>query len=406
VTSRAALLRARLAAAFARTDALFALVPDDALAARPIPLRHPLVFYLGHLPAFAWNQIGRGALGAGALDPTLDALFARGIDPPDEQAARAVAIDAWPSLEAIRAYRDEARRRVTDLVPDVLARDDDPLCAGGRVVELVVEHELMHHETWLYLLQAAAPGVVRPFADAPRPIGGEGRAAEPRRVPAGPITLGVDLDAVPFAWDAEVGRNVELVPAFNIDSLPARNRDWLAFLREAGAPDRLAPQAWTRGPAGLAVRTPLGPVPFELAEGWPVQVTSEQARAYAAARGGRLPTEAEVRRAALGEPGGGARRYPWGDAPPAARHGAFGLRTLAPVPVGSHTGTAFAPLPGFVAWARTYPGYSADFFDGAHDVVLGASFATDEALLRPSFRNWFRRDYPYAFTSVRVVRDD
>ena len=61
-------------------------------------------------------------------------------------------------------------------------------------------------------------------------------------------------------------------------------------------------------------------------------------------------------------------------------------------------------LPGFRPWARTYPGYSADFFDGEHDVVFGASWATDRSLLRPSFRNWYRRSYPYAFTKFRVVR--
>ena len=68
------------------------------------------------------------------------------------------------------------------------------------------------------------------------------------------------------------------------------------------------------------------------------------------------------------------------------------------------TCTPFRPLPGFVPWARTYPGYSVDFFDDAHDVVFGASWATDVKLLRPSFRNWYRRNYPYPFTSFRVVR--
>jgi formylglycine-generating enzyme required for sulfatase activity len=68
------------------------------------------------------------------------------------------------------------------------------------------------------------------------------------------------------------------------------------------------------------------------------------------------------------------------------------------------TQTPFAPLPGFTAWARTYPGYSADFFDGEHDVVFGASWATDAKLARSSFRNWYRRDYPYVFGSFRVAR--
>ena len=38
----------------------------------------------------------------------------------------------------------------------------------------------------------------------------------------------------------------------------------------------------------------------------------------------------------------------------------------------------------------SYPEYSADFFDGEHFVMKGASPATARELLRPTFRNWFR----------------
>jgi hypothetical protein len=48
-------LRALLVSAYARSDALFAVSPPEALPLRPIGLRHPFLFYLGHLPAFAWN---------------------------------------------------------------------------------------------------------------------------------------------------------------------------------------------------------------------------------------------------------------------------------------------------------------------------------------------------------------
>ena len=44
-----------------------------------------------------------------------------------------------------------------------------------------------------------------------------------------------------------------------------------------------------------------------------------------------------------------------------------------------------------------YPGYSADFFDGQHYVMKGASPRTASLLTRPSFRNWFRPDYPYMY---------
>ncbi|MGK4001191.1 SUMF1/EgtB/PvdO family nonheme iron enzyme [Sorangium sp. So ce1036] len=415
----AAELSERLGAAFRRTDELFARIPDDRLLERPIALRHPFLFYLGHLPAFAWNQVGRGVLGAGHLDRALDVLFARGIDPSDGDDARASLRTSWPSIAEIRGYRDAARRAVLDRVPSVLERKGDLLCDNGRVVHLVLEHELMHQETLMYMLAACPEGS---FGRAPAPLTHERyerRPAEPRRIPAGPATLGADWDEIPFGWDNEFGETVIAVPAFTLDSLPVTNRDWLAF-REAGGS---SPRSWVEGRGGLSVRTVHGPLPFELLADAPVQVTGEEARAYCAFVGGRLPTEAELYRAAYACPDGSRRLYPWGDDPPAPRHGHFGFRGSLPAPVGlspdgasawgveellgngwEWTATPFAPLPGFCAYARTYPGYSADFFGGAHDVVFGASWATDERLLRRSFRNWYRRSYPHAFTSFRVAR--
>jgi formylglycine-generating enzyme required for sulfatase activity len=63
----------------------------------------------------------------------------------------------------------------------------------------------------------------------------------------------------------------------------------------------------------------------------------------------------------------------------------------------------FAPFPGFEPMPR-YPGYSADFFDGRHFVLRGGSWATDAALLRPGFRNWFQPHYPYVFSKFRCAR--
>ena len=38
-----------------QTDKLFELVRPESLYARPIPERHRIIFYLGHLEAFDWN---------------------------------------------------------------------------------------------------------------------------------------------------------------------------------------------------------------------------------------------------------------------------------------------------------------------------------------------------------------
>jgi formylglycine-generating enzyme required for sulfatase activity len=62
----------------------------------------------------------------------------------------------------------------------------------------------------------------------------------------------------------------------------------------------------------------------------------------------------------------------------------------------------FEGFPGFVPMA-SYPEYSVDFFDGRHFVLKGGSPATATELLRRSFRNWFRPNYPYVYATFRSV---
>ncbi|KAF1990762.1 hypothetical protein K402DRAFT_324449 [Aulographum hederae CBS 113979] len=53
-----------------------------------------------------------------------------------------------------------------------------------------------------------------------------------------------------------------------------------------------------------------------------------------------------------------------------------------------------------------YPPYTADFFDGKHNVVLGGSWATHPRIAgRKSFVNWYQRNYPYVWAGARLVRD-
>ena len=64
------------------TDKLFELIRPEAIYSRPIPERHRLIFYLGHLEAFDWNLIARKTLGVPSFHPEFDQLFEFGIDPP------------------------------------------------------------------------------------------------------------------------------------------------------------------------------------------------------------------------------------------------------------------------------------------------------------------------------------
>lgn len=66
-------------------------------------------------------------------------------------------------------------------------------------------------------------------------------------------------------------------------------------------------------------------------------------------------------------------------------------------PLSKHEG--FEPM-------ALYPAYTADFFDGKHNVVLGGSWATHPRIAgRKSFVNWYQRNYLYAWVGARVVRD-
>jgi formylglycine-generating enzyme required for sulfatase activity len=396
----------------ARSRALFDLVTDEAYYSQPIDLRHPIVFYEGHLPAFSFNTLVKRALGGASIDPRLETLFARGIDPTEDQAGRHNG-HAWPGRAEVRAFTAEADRRVRDaLASGDLEVPGDPLLDRAEAVFTILEHEAMHQETLLYMWhrlpldQKARPPGYRPRAEGDVPTQAW------VEIPPGCATLGADGDTLRFGWDNERPHRVEDVAAFVIQRHNVTNADYLEFV-QAGGP---APLFWEancwRGMFDL--------IPLPLS--WPVYVTQEQAAAYAKWRGWRLPTEAEFQRAAYGTPDGQERLHPWGDTPPTGAHGVFDFASWDPEPAGSHpagrsawgvddlvgngwewTSTLFAPFPGFSAMA-SYPEYSADFFDGEHFVMKGASPATARELIRPTFRNWFRPRYPYVYATFRCAR--
>jgi ergothioneine biosynthesis protein EgtB len=431
----------RLDAAWARSDALFGMLRPEALFAQPIALRQPFVFYLGHLPAFAWNQVGRGVFGREAFEPELDVLFARGIDPTEVDEYAAPRPESWPSLPRILEYRDRVREAVRAIARGANGSDGQghPLREKGRIFRLALEHELMHQETFLYMLQQLPAGLKRRPPDVPRPSVGRGAEAGAVEIPAGRVSLGADLDALPFGWDNEFGHLEVDVPAFRMDTLPVRNHEFLEFVEDGGyqrsglwTPEGWAwrtrrevrhPAFWQKRADGWWYGDLFEDFPLDEVRDWPVYVSWAEARAFTRWRKARLATEAEFCRAAYGTPAGELREHPWGGDVPDPEHGNFDLRHWSPEPVGRRpsgasawgvqelvgngwewTETRFAGFPGFTPYIRTYPTYSEEFFDGRHYVLRGASWATDALLVRPTFRNWFQPHYPYVYAKLRCVR--
>jgi gamma-glutamyl hercynylcysteine S-oxide synthase len=434
----------------ARSRQLFDLLSDEAYYSRPIDLRHPIVFYEGHIPAFSFNTLVKKALGGDSIDARLEALFARGIDPPGstfrlKAEATNEAPAGWPSRREVKQFADEADRRVRNALGSCdLDLPGDPLLNRAEAVYTILEHEAMHHETLLYMWHRL------PFEHKRRPDGyrpkpnGVVPIQEWIAIPPGRAMLGADEQDLPFTWDNERPHHEEDVAAFSIERHNVTNAEYMEFVL-AGGPIPLFWEPWGQSsPAAsesaggarvhrqgqsFAWRGMFDLIPLPMS--WPVYVTHEQATAYAQWRGWRLPTEAEFQRAAYGVPSASSeaattkdvkRQYPWGNDAPQPKHGVFDFTSWDPEPACTHpagrsawgvddligngwewTSTVFTPFPGFQPMP-SYPEYSAGFFDGDHFVLKGASPATARELIRPTFRNWFRPRYPYVYATFRCVR--
>lgn len=403
-----------------RTFDIFSIFEPSAYYERPIPLRHPLVFYEGHIPTFSHNKLCVEALGQPPLDADLQRLFERGIDPASLQDAQQHERDKWPDRTRVQAFGAAVDAAILRTFAHAELDDPaaSPLLERAQAAYTIIEHEPMHHETFLYMLHRLPLERKRVRSRRDAHVDREPDKRGHVEIPAGRATLGVRRGAIDFAWDNEFDEMHVDVGRFEIDVHNTTNGDWLDFVR-AGGP---VPSFWLERDGAFKLLGMFEELP--LPRSWPVYVTQAQAAAYAAWRGGRLMTEPEYHRATFGAPDGSERAFPWSDAPPDARvHGNFDFRRYDPEPIGTSpegasafgvhdligngwewTSTKFSPLPGF-APLPSYPQYSADFFDNAHFVVKGASPVTSRDLVRRSFRNWYRPDYPYVYATCRVVYD-
>jgi len=415
----------RLVLARRQSDALFRIVREDSLYERPIPQRHRIVFYIGHLEAFDWNLLADRVFALKSAQPEFDRLFAFGIDPVGGGLPSDVPSD-WPALEHVRDYVNQSRtaldKKLTagDLGPDSHADGGFPL---RTLLHVAIEHRLMHLETLAYMLHQLPHHRKFPQADPPAPSA----SLLPSRmisIPADSVTLGLPRDSESFGWDNEYTAYTVEVPAFEIDQFKVTNQEYLEFINAGGYETRAFwndedwnwktaqgishPIFWRREDDQWFCRTMFNEIP--LPPDWPVYVSHAEAQAFALWAGKSLPTEEQWQRAAQGT-----------SLDPDSQSGNFDFQRWDPIPVtavaqaqsvfGVHgmagngwewTSTHFNPFPGFEPFPF-YRGYSADFFDGKHFVMKGGSARTAACMLRPSFRNWFQPHYQYVYAGFRCV---
>ena len=437
--------RERVSDARRQSDALFNVVRAGSMYERPIPERHRIIFYVGHLESFDWNLLHENILGLKSFHPEFDRLFAFGIDPVGGGLPSDAPSD-WPSLEAVRDYVARIRGALDEKLYGSLesygqTRDGFSL---DTLLNVAIEHRLMHVETLAYMLhqlpleRKIPPENTRNLATPPVTH----RMIE---IPAGVATLGLSRGSGIFGWDNEYEVHTTHVPAFEIDRYEVTNRQYLEFMAAGGYEARSFwsdddwnwktahavshPVFWIKTSDGWQYRAMFEQIPFAEVAGpldWPVldcpvYVSHAEAAAYARWAGKSLPTEPQWHRAAYGADDGEERLYPWGNEAPDSSLGNFDFSHWNPTPVNAFpagrsafgvedmlgngwewTSTVFAPFPGFEPFPF-YRGYSADFFDGKHFVMKGGSPRTAACMLRRTFRNWFQGHYRYVYAGFRCV---
>ncbi|CAE7130198.1 unnamed protein product [Rhizoctonia solani] len=415
------------------------MIPQEMLHQKPIDLRHKCLFYLGHIPAFLDIHL-TNLLGEKHTEPEyFKHIFERGIDPHVDDPTQIhphsevpEKDEDWPSLKEILSFRDRVRARLMKLYDDFESGKRVLTRTIGRVLWMTFEHETFHAETLLYmLLQRAGSGTIPPATTVPdwetlakvwdAEVHATLNASALVRIGPSEVTVGHDdfesEDALApegwhssyeFGWDNEHPKRSVSIGSVDISTRPVTNGDYHAFLsKQSRLGENDLPASWVRLNDEIRVRTLYGLVDFDVAKHWPLVASYDQIADYARAQGGRLPTHAEL--LAFRDQCDGT----------SMGQGNFGFRNWHYIPPRPSTREERGHNGGIWEWTSTlmyaheghvpsirYPGYSSDFHDQKHHIVIGGSFATIPRLtMRRSLVNFYQHNYPYAWVGGRVCFD-
>ncbi|MCI1647359.1 MAG: 5-histidylcysteine sulfoxide synthase [Bacteroides sp.] len=409
------------------------LVDDDSFYLRGDPLRHVILFYLGHTAVFFINKLFLARIIDFRINPGFESIFAIGVDEMswddlDERHYN------WPSVSEVRHYRDKVKAVILDVIdriPLLLPIDwDSPFW----IIMMGIEHERIHLETSSVLIrQLPLDRVVSGRFGRICEERGDAPANDFLPVPGAEMKLGKPMDHPLYGWDNEYGSRVEKVKDFCAGRMLVSNSEFLQFVKNGGYDEKSywteegwnwctfkkaqMPLFWRKNSGGYVLRLVAEEIPMPW--NWPVEVNYLEAKAYCnwlSAKENktyRLPTEAEWY--CLAEYCGIPDVEAWKGAP-----GNINLEYYAsPCPVDKFKQGDFydvlgnvwqwteTPITGFAGF-RVHPMYddfSTPTFDGKHNLIKGGSWIStgNEATLHSRYA--FRRHF-YQHAGFRVVESE
>lgn len=391
------------------TLTLFSEIDYDTFCHQAHPDFSPIGWHLGHIAYTEALWLLEHAAGAPRQFPQYCRLFAADSLPKTERRN-------LPTLAEVIEYLNCIRSQVFDYL------ESAPLGEQERLWRWLLQHESQHCETIAIVLALHHLKHPSGSRQQPAPLGTSPRPTDMVQIPAGEFVCGSEAIS---ALDNERPAHTVHLEAFWIDQHPVTWGQYRLFMQAEGYQEK---RWWSaEGWQWLQAAQVTHPLYWPSGEGWqnhPVMgVSWYEADAYARFVGKRLPTEAEWEKAARWQPASQASQaYPWGELAPQANHCNHGHGLGATSQVDRHpegasptgcwdllgnvwewTASWFAPYEGFAAYP--YRGYSEAYFDQAHRVLRGGSWATRPWALRSSFRNWYHPHVREIFAGFRCARD-
>ena len=417
-------------------EKLYELLADEAaFYLRPDPLRHPLIFYLGHTAVFFINKLIIAGLIQNRINPKFESMFAVGVDEMSWDDLNEANYD-WPPAAEVFEYRRQVRDAVDQLIQNLPAPEggvnwDSPWWA----IMMGIEHERIHLETSSVLIRQLPLDKVTPMEFWKScPHAGAAPKNELLPVKGGKITLGKSFENPLYGWDLEYGSQSFEIQDFEASRYLVSNQEFKEFIDAGGyqteeywTPEGWAwksyekaehPRFWYIDPRGkyflrlIAERIPL---PWN----HPVEVNYLEAKAFSnwkakvTGKTIRLPTEAEWQQFRdqnldtdqpyWGKAPGNINLEYWTSACPVDRF-AFGKFYDVIGNVWQWTETPISAFPGF----KTHPYYddfSVPTFDTRHNIIKGGSFISTGNEATRHARYAFRRHF-YQHAGFRYIHSE